>query len=125
MKKLFLVCAVLTGLATVSFAQSKLPTTPAEKAKGLQQQINLTDQQTEKVAAIYQESVQKFDKIKTKEHGNTDKMMTDVKPLRAETIKKITALLTPAQAVKYNKLLKESKTTSLNGGWSDGWSSAN
>ncbi|ASU36388.1 hypothetical protein MuYL_4503 [Mucilaginibacter xinganensis] len=113
------------GLTTASNAQGpKIVTDPVEKAKGLQKQLNLSDKQTEKVSAIYKESVEKFDKIKVKEHGNTNKMLADVAPLRVATIKKIKEVLTPAQAVKYDKLIKESKSSSLNGGWSDGWSSA-
>jgi protein CpxP len=52
-------------------------------------------------------------------------MLADVAPLRAATIKKIKGVLTPAQVVKYDKLIKESKNSTLNGGWSDGWTSAN
>lgn len=125
MKRLLLICCVFIGLAATSRAQTKVATNPVEKAKGLQKQLNLTDAQTEKVTVIYKESVEKFDKIKTKDHGNTNKMMADVTPLRVATIKKIKGVLTPEQGVKYDKLVKESKSSSLNGGWSDGWSSAN
>ena len=125
MKKLLLICCLFIGLTTASRAQApKAATDPVEKAKGLQKQLNLSDKQTEKVSAIYKESVEKFDKIKAKENGNTNKMLADVAPLRVATIKKIKGVLTPAQAVKYDKLVKESKSSSLNGGWSDGWTSA-
>ena len=86
--------------------------------------MNLSARQTEKVTDIYKESVEKFDKIKVKEKGNTNKMLADVKPLRAETIKKIKSVLTPEQVIKYQKLIKDSQKEGLNGGWSDGWSSA-
>ena len=126
MKKLLLICCLFIGITTASRAQApKVGADPVEKAKGLQKQLNLSDKQTEKVSAIYKESVEKFDKIKVKEHGNTNKMLADVAPLRVATIKKIKGVLTPAQVVKYDKLIKESKNSSLNGGWSDGWSSAN
>jgi protein CpxP len=124
MKKLLLICCLFIGITTASRAQAtKVTTDPVEKAKGLQKQLNLSDKQTEKVSAIYKESVEKFDKIKVKEHGNTNKMLADVAPLRVATIKKIKGVLTPVQAVKYDKLVKESKNSTLNGGWSDGWSS--
>ena len=126
MKKLLLICCLFIGLTTASRAQApKVGADPVEKAKGLQKQLNLSDKQTEKISAIYKESVEKFDKIKVKEHGNTNKMLADVAPLRVATIKKIKGVLTPAQVVKYDKLIKESKNSNLNGGWSDGWSSAN
>ncbi len=125
MKKVLLVCCCLLGIAAGSYAQhsSLVANTPAEKAKGLQKQLNLTSAQTTKIAAIYQESAQKFDKIKAAEHGNNDKMMADLRPLRQTTITRIKALLSPKQAVKYNKLVSESSSTTGNG-WSDGWSSA-
>jgi len=125
MKKILLICCLFIGITAASYAQvHTIGTNPVEKAKGLQKQLNLTNKQTEKVSAIYKESVEKFDKIKVKENGNTNKMLADVAPLRVATIKKIKTVLTPSQKVKYDKLVKESKNSSLNGGWSDGWTSA-
>ena len=125
MKKLLLICCLFAAITTASRAQTKVGADPVEKAKGLQKQLNLSNKQTEKVTDIYKESVKKFDEIKEKEHGNTNKMLADVTPLRVATIKKIKGVLTPKQAVKYDKLVKESKSSSLNGGWSDGWTTAN
>jgi protein CpxP len=120
MKKILLICCLFIGLTAAANAQTA---DPMEKAKGLQKQLNLTDKQTEKVGVIYKESSEKFDKIKAEDHGNTNKMMVSVGPLRTATIKKIKAVLTPTQTVKYDRLVKESKNSTLNGGWSDGWSS--
>src|ERR1700748_562719 len=114
MKNLLLACCFFIGI-TSAFAQ-KTTTDPVEKAKGLQQQLKLSDRQTTKVAAIYKESSEKFEKIKADEHGNTDKMMKSITPLREATIKKIKTVLTPNQAVKYGKLVKDNK-----GGSSNGW----
>jgi protein CpxP len=123
MKKLFLISCVFIGLTTAAFAQTKTaPTDPVQKAKGLQKELKLSAEQTTKVEAIYKESAQKFDNIKVKEHGDTNKMLVDVGPLRKATIKKIKAVLTPGQAAKYDTLVKDSKNPNLNGGWSDGWS---
>jgi protein CpxP len=125
MKKLLLICCLFIGITTASHAQApKAGTDPIEKAKGLQKQLNLSARQTEKVSAIYKESVEKFDKIKVKEHANTNKILADVAPLRVSTIKKIKRLLTPGQAIKYDKLVKELKKSSLNSGWGEGWSPA-
>jgi protein CpxP len=123
MRKLLLICCMFFGLTAVAISQVKSTADPSEKAKGLQKQLKLTDEQTTKVAAIYKESSQKFEKIKVQEHGNTDKMTAAMGPLRTATIKKIKALLTPAQAVKYDKLIKETNTAN-GSGWSDGWSPA-
>jgi periplasmic protein CpxP/Spy len=124
MKKILLICCLFIGFTAAGFTQGSHPVVadPAVKAKGLQKELNLSDHQTAKIAAIYQESVNKFDKIKIAEHGNTNKMLADIGPLRTATIKKIKAILTPRQAVKYDKLLKETSSQSVNGGWSDGWS---
>jgi protein CpxP len=124
MKKFLLICCLFITITAVGNAQPKIATDPVEKAKGLQKQLNLSGKQTEKVSAIYKESVKKFDEIKLKEHGNTNKILADVTPLRVATIKKIKRLLTPIQAVNYDKLLKQNPSPGLNGGWSDGWSPA-
>ena len=125
MKKVLSICCLLIGLTSVNYAQTSHPATadPAEKAKGLQKQLKLSDAQTAKIAAIYKESAEKFEKIKVAEHGNTNKMTEAIKPLRAATIKKIKGILTPAQAVKYDKLIKDTSAGGGNG-WSDGWSAA-
>jgi len=122
MKNLLLACCFFIGITSAAFAQ-KTTTDPVEKAKGLQKQLKLSDKQTTKVAGIYKESAEKFEKIKADEHGNTDKMMKSITPLREATIKKIKGVLTPGQAVKYDKLVKDNKGGSSNG-WGDGWSAA-
>jgi len=121
MKRILLLCCLFIGVAAA--AQVKSVTDPGDKARGLQKQLKLTDAQTSRVAVIYKESAEKFAKIKTADHGNTNKIAVDVAPLRAATIKKIKAILTPHEAAKYDKLVKES-STSGGSGWSDGWTAA-
>ena len=123
MKRILLICCLFMGIIATSQAQTKLAgtTDPVAKAKGLQKELKLTDEQTAKIAAVYKESSEKFEKIKTEEHGNTTKMTTRITPLRSATIKKIKAILTPSQAVKYDKLIKDAHAGG--NGWSDGWSS--
>ncbi|MFD0765997.1 hypothetical protein ACFQZI_14130 [Mucilaginibacter lutimaris] len=116
-----LIICMFFGLAVAANAQTRISTSdPVEKAKELQGKLKLTDKQTAKIAAIYQESAQKFEKIKTEQNGNNDKMLVAIRPLRATTIQKIKAVLTPAQKVRYDKLVKGSGKAST--GWSDGWS---
>lgn len=124
MKKLFLICCLFVGLTAASFAQPAAapPTDPQQRAKGLQKELKLSDDQTAKIAAIYRDSAQKFDKIKAKDHGDTNKMLVDVAPLRKATVAKIKALLSNKQAEKYNALINENKGSGLQGGWSGGWS---
>lgn len=124
MKRILLICCLFIGL-TAARAQGTHPGvgTPEEKAKGLQKELKLTDKQTDKIAGIYKESAEKFEKIKKDEKGNTDKMVVAVRPLREATIKKIKAVLTPVQVAKYDRLVKDTKGGG--NGWSDGWSSTN
>ena len=126
MRKILLLCCLFVGLIATGHAQTMTPgkSDPVTKAKGLQKELKLSDEQTTKVAAIYKESSEKFEKIKVKENGNTNKMIADIGPLRTATIKKIKAVLTPKQAVKYDELVKKTKTSTLNSGWSDGWSTS-
>ncbi len=123
MKKILLICALFIGITAAGHAQSAPgKSDPVSKAKGLQKELKLSDKQTAKVADIYKESSSKFEAIKVKDHGETNKMLADIAPLRAATNKKIKAVLTPSQAVKYDHLVKNAKSSNLNGGWSDGWS---
>ena len=121
MKRILLLCCLFAGIITAGFAQTGHTENASEKVKGLKKQLKLTDKQAEKLTAIYKESANKFDEIKKQEHGNTNKMLVAIAPLRKETIAKIKAVLTPAQKAKYEKLLKEPDGDSLNGGWSGGW----
>jgi len=123
MKRILLICCLFIGISTAAWAQVKSTTDPVEKAKGLQKELKLTDDQTTKVAAIYKESADKFEKIKVAKKGNTDKMMADIAPLRTATIKKIKTVLTPKQAIKYEKMVNDTHKTG-GSGWSDGWSAA-
>jgi Spy/CpxP family protein refolding chaperone len=124
MKKIWQICCLLIGLTSVSYAQVSHPAPgyPEERAKGLQKQLTLTDAQTTKVAAVYKESAEKFEKIKKAEHGDSDKIKKQSLSLRTATIKKIKGVLTPNQAVKFDGLVKQTKKS---GGidWVDVWSS--
>lgn len=123
MKKIWQICCLLIGLTSVSYAQVAHPAgpNPEEKAKGLQKQLTLTDDQTTKVAAIYKESTESYEKIKVAEHGSSDKMKKSSLPLRAATIKKIKGVLTPKQAAKFDVLIKQTKKSGGND-WGEGWS---
>lgn len=124
MKKLLMYFLLIATVAS-GYSQSKnqpLPD-PVKKAKGLQKELKLTDAQTDKIAAIYQESAKKFEKIRAEQNGNSDKMLPALRPLRVATIKKIKAVLTAEQALKYDKLVGSQDKSGNIGGWSDGWSS--
>jgi len=50
MKKIWLICCLLIGVTAVNYAQGTYRTTDTtDKAKGLQKQLKLTDEQTAKL----------------------------------------------------------------------------
>ena len=115
MEKIWLICCLLIGFTAVNYAQVTHATNdPVEKAKGLQNELKLTDKQTTKIAVIYRGCAEHYERIKKAERGNTDKMATSVRPLRAATIKKIESVLTPDQAAKYAALIKDTKKSGVN-----------
>lgn len=124
MRKILLLCGLIVGLSTAGFSQAKNANTtdPEVKAKQLQKQLKLSETQTKKIAAVYEDSAKKYAKIKADNHGDTNKMLVDIKPLRSSTITKIKAVLTPKQSAEYDELLKSKKGEDGNG-WGDGWSS--
>ena len=87
---------------------------PMERAKFWQKQLNLTDEQTEKIAAIDEYTLEQCEKMKKGAHGNSNKMSNSIRSLRAATIKKVRSLLTPSQAAKYDVLVKQTKNGGLN-----------
>lgn len=119
MRKFLAAVCLMIGIVSLGYAQTKIASTPAEKAKDLQMKLHLTDHQTEKISAIYDESAHKYEKIKVEEHGDNNKMAIKLAPVRRETIKKIKAILTPSQGVKFDKLIKNSSAGGE--GWSSGW----
>ena len=116
MKQIWLICCLLIGFTAANYAQVNHPGVgaPAEKAKGLQKELKLTDKQTEKIAAIYKESFEKCEKIKKAEHGNSDKVGKATRPLSAATFKKIRGVLDRDQAAKFDVLIKQTKKSGGN-----------
>jgi protein CpxP len=108
MKKLLLMCCFLIGITAVSRAQGGgQRRTPEEQAKQLQTQLTLNDDQTAKITAIYTAQAAKRDSIRTASNGDRDAMMKGMMPLMMSTSEKIKAILTPAQAAAYDKIMKE------------------
>ena len=110
------------AITTVSYAQIHAAGKPEEKAMELQKKLKLSDKQCKRIAGIYTVSSEKFDKIKKENKGDNTKMLVAIEPLRASTIKQIKGVLTPAQSLKYDALVKGAKTSGGDG-WSGGWGS--
>ncbi|MBD1391894.1 hypothetical protein [Mucilaginibacter glaciei] len=115
MKKLMLICLFLTGITAASIAQTL---SPGAKSKELQKDLKLTNAQTAKVEAIFTGASKKLDSLKTATKGNSLAFEKSVPVLRKSTDAKIKAVLTPAQAASYDKVMK-SKIAQNKNGW--GW----
>jgi len=109
MKKLLLMCCFLIGITAVSRAQGGggMRMSPEDRAKNLQTQLKLTDDQTAKILAIYKTQATKRDSIRTAANGDRDAMRSAMMPLMKDTNDKIMALLTPEQQTAYKKIQDE------------------
>ena len=115
MKNLGLICCLLIGFTAANYAHvTHQAVAETDRAKGLQKELKLTDEQTAKIASIYKSSAEQCEKIKKAAHGNSNKMSNWIRPLRAATIKKVRSVLTPDQAAKYDVLVKQTKNGGLN-----------
>ena len=121
MRKILLVCCILLGLTAVSRAQGGRPRmSPEDRAKQLQTQLKLTDDQTTKITAIYKTQATKMDSIRTAANGDRDAMRTAMGPLRTAANDQIKALLTPEQATAWQKMMDEQRARMQNGGGGGG-----
>jgi len=121
MKKLLLMCCFLIGITAASHAQGGGMRASAEdRAKQLQTQLKLTDDQTAKITDIFKAQRTKMDSIRTAANGDRDAMRTGMMPLMQDTNTKIKAILTPDQATAYDKILQERMQRMQQGGGGGG-----
>jgi protein CpxP len=121
MKKFLLMCCFLVGITAVSHAQGGgMRRSPEERAKQLQTQLSLNDDQTTKITAIYKAQAAKMDSVRTAANGDRQAMMQAMMPMMKDTNDKIKVLLTPDQATAYDKIVKERMDRMRNGGGGGG-----
>jgi protein CpxP len=121
MRKIMLLCCFLLGITAVSRAQGGGGRmSPEDRAKQLQTQLKLTDDQTAKITAIYTAQSAKRDSIRTAANGDRDAMMQAMRPLMQATNDKIKAILTPDQAAAYQKIQDERRAQMQQGGGGGG-----
>jgi protein CpxP len=121
MKKLLLVCCFLIGISAVSRAQGGgQRMSPEDRAKQLQTQLKLTDDQTAKITAIYKTQTTKMDSIRTAANGDRDAMRAAMTPLRQATNTQINAILTPDQQTAYKKMQDDMRARMQQGGGGGG-----
>ena len=123
MRKILLTCCLLLGIATLSRAQGGgggMRMSPEDRAKTLQTQLKLTDDQTAKIVVIYKAQAVKRDSIRTAANGDRDAMRAAMMPLMQSTNAQIKALLTPDQATAYDKYLADQRARMQQGGGGGG-----
>lgn len=120
MKKLLLMCCFLIGFTAIVRAQGGMRMSAEERAKQLQTQLKLTDDQTAKVTAIYKTQRTKMDSIRTAANGDRDAMRSAMMPLMKSTNDEVKAVLTPEQAAEYDKMIQERMQRMQNGGGGGG-----
>jgi protein CpxP len=121
MKKLLLMCCFLIGFTAITRAQGgSMRMSTADRAKQLQTQLKLTDDQTAKVTAIYTAQRTKMDSIRTASNGDRDAMRSAMMPLMKSSNDQIKAILTPDQATAFDKMQQERMQRMQNGGGGGG-----
>ena len=121
MKKLLLMCCILLGISAVSRAQGGGGRmSPEDRAKQMQTQLTLTDDQTAKITAILKVQATKMDSVRTAANGDRDAMRAGMGPIRTAITAQIKAILTPDQATAYQKILDEQRARMQQGGGGGG-----
>jgi protein CpxP len=116
MKKFLLMCCFVVGITAASHAQQGgMRMSPEDRAKAMQTQLKLTDDQTAQVTAIFKTSAAKRDSIKNA-GGDREAM----RPVMMEANQKIQAILTDDQKVAYKKMMDDMRAKMQNGGGGGG-----
>jgi len=115
MKKIMLICCLLLGITAVSRAQGGQRRSPEERAKALQTQLKLNDDQTAKITAIYTAQNARVDSVRNA-GGDRSAFM----PIMQATNDKIKAVLTAEQAAAFQKMMDERRARMQNGGGGGG-----
>src|ERR1700743_1497695 len=117
MRKFLLMCCLFLGITAVSRAQGGgQRMSPADRAKQMQTQLKLTDDQTAKITAVLQMQSTKMDSVRTAANGDRDAMRAGIMPIRTKANDQIKAILTPDQAAAYQKMMDEMRANRGGGG---------
>ena len=115
MRKILITCCLLLGIATASRAQGAMMRAPEDRAKALQTQLKLTDDQTAKVTVIYKSMRVKMDSLRT---AGADR--SQMRPMMQAANDQIKAILTPDQATAYQKMMDARRAQMQQGGGGGG-----
>lgn len=106
---------VFAGLSAFAQAQPMMPT-PAERAERLKERLDLSDEQTKKVEAIFQKSQETTQKGMMEHMGDREAMREFMQKQMEATDKEIEKILTAEQKQKYEELKKERRQRRRGGG---------
>jgi protein CpxP len=121
MRKFLLTCCFILGIAAASHAQGGMQRmSPEDRAKQLQTQLKLTDDQTAKVTVIYKAQATKMDSLRTASNGDRDAMRSAMMPIMQSTNTQVKAILTADQATAYQKMQDERRARMQQGGGGGG-----
>lgn len=121
MKKLLLVCCFLIGFTAITRAQGGgMRMSPEDRAKMMQTNLKLTDDQTAKITVIFKAQAVKMDSVRTAANGDRDAMRTAMGPIRKSTNDQVKAILTPDQAAAYQKMMDDMRAKMQQGGGGGG-----
>jgi protein CpxP len=111
MKKFLLMCCFFIVIAAASHAQGRMRMSPEDRAKGMQTQLKLTDDQTTQITAILKTSAAQRDSVKNA-GGDREAM----RPIMMAANQKIQAILTDDQKVAYKQMMDDMRAKMQNGG---------
>lgn len=112
MKKILLMCCFVIGITAASHAQQgRMRMNPEDRAKAMQTQLKLTDDQTTQITAILKASAAQRDSVK-----NAGGDRTAMRPIMMAANQKIQAILTDDQKAAYKKMMDDMRAKMQNGG---------
>ena len=114
MRKLFLACCLVIGIATVSHAQG-MRLTPEARTKMMSDSLNLTSAQSTQVLSILKTSQTQMDSVR-----NAGGDRTAMRPIMMSSNQKIMGVLTDDQKAKYQAMMKNMRAKMQSGGGGGG-----
>ena len=104
-KMMMMIGCFLLGMTALCHAQGGMRMNPADRAKQLQTQLKLSDDQTAKITAIYQKMSTKMDSLRT---AGADR--SAMRPLMMQSMEQVKTVLTPDQAAAFQKIMDERRS---------------
>jgi periplasmic protein CpxP/Spy len=111
-QRLYIIALALIMLCAATLQAQKPPRmSPEERAKQLKEKLQLSDEQTQKVAAILKESREEMKAAKAENDKAKEQVKDQKKEMRKDEMKKvdakIKAVLTKEQLAKFEKMEKQ------------------